>query len=87
MTEVTLDAAAVAQLKDGQEQLKLCDASGHVLGYFWPAQSRSTEVVFGVKSPFSREELERRLREGAATARPLDEILAEFERKAAGQMQ
>jgi hypothetical protein len=80
MTEVTLDAELVAQLKDGQEQLKLRDASGRVLGYFVPANQRR-------KSPFSRDEIERRLRVGAATARPLSEVLAEFERRSAGHSQ
>ena len=87
MTEVTLDAGAVAQLKEGQEQLKLRDASGRVLGYFWPAQNRSHEVIFGVKSPFARDEIERRLREGAATARPLSEHFAELEKSYPGQFQ
>ena len=87
MTEITLDAGAIALFKDGQEQLKLRDASGRVVGYFLPVQNRSNEVIFGAKSPFPREEIERRLREGAATARPLNDILAEFEQKNSGQLQ
>jgi hypothetical protein len=77
MTEVTLDAAAIAQLKEGKEQLRLQDESGRVLGYFMPS-NRS-------KSPFSREELERRFREGAATAKPLKEWFAEMDKKYPGQ--
>jgi len=80
MTEVTLGADAVAQLKNGEQRLKLRDASGRVLGYFTPANQ-------GRKSPFSREELERRLREGAATAKPLSEHFAELEKKYPGQFQ
>jgi len=85
MTEVILDAGAIAQLKDAQEQLKLRDESGRVLGYFLPAQGRGNDVIFGVKSPFSREEIERRLRDGAKTARPLSEFFAEMEKKYPGQ--
>jgi hypothetical protein len=85
MKEVTLDADTIAQLNDGQEQLKLRDESGRVLGYFWPAQSRGNEVIFGVKSPFSREELERRYQEGKDTAKPLKEWFAEMNKKYPGQ--
>jgi hypothetical protein len=81
MTEVTLDPAVVAQLRDAKEYLRLRDASGRVLGYFLPAEARTREVIFGVKSPHSREELERRYREGAPHARPLEEFWEEMQRK------
>jgi hypothetical protein len=87
MTEVTLDATAIAQLGNAQEQLKLRDQSGRFVGYFLPAQQRSDQVIFGVKSPYSREEVERRSREGASTARPLSEFFAEMEKKYPGQFQ
>lgn len=80
MTQVPLDDSAIAQLKDAKEQLEVLDAAGKLVGYFTPAKRRN-------KSPFSRAELERRYREGAATARPLSEVLAEFERRSAGQSQ
>jgi hypothetical protein len=80
VTEVTLDADAVAQLKNGEQRLKLRDASGRLLGIFVPASEHR-------KSPFSREELERRYREGAATARPLKEWFAEMNEKYPGEFQ
>ena len=87
MTELTLDQTMASQLSDANAYLKLRDPKGSVIGYFFPAQPTSQEVIFGVKSPFSREEIERRLREGAATARSLREFFAEMEKKYPGQFQ
>jgi hypothetical protein len=87
MTELTLDQAAATQLSSANDYLKLRDPAGQVIGYFLPAEPSTPKVIFGVKSPFSREEIERRLRDGRATARPLREIFAEWERKYPGQFQ
>ena len=81
MTEVIVDPSVVVQLHDAKEYLKLRDSSGRVLGYFLPAGKTASEVIVGVKSPFSKEELERRYREEAATARPLADFWAEMRQK------
>ena len=81
MAEVTLDSGAIAQLKDAQEFLKLRDSTGRVVGYFLPADRASSQVIFGVKSPYSREEIERRYREEAKDARPLSEFWSEMRQK------
>jgi hypothetical protein len=87
MTEVTLDGNTIAQLKDAQEYLKLRDASGQTLGYFLPADLSKLSVIFGVKSAYSREEIERRYREGCETARPLADFWAEMKQKYPDQFQ
>jgi hypothetical protein len=87
MTEVTLDPAVIAQLHDAKEYLKLRDSSGRVLGYFLPADKGSSVAFFGTKSPFSREEVDRRYREGAKDARPLADFWAEMRQKYPDQFQ
>jgi hypothetical protein len=79
MTEVTIDQAFADQFRDAKGYLKLRDPSGHVLGYFLPADKAA--VFRGVKSPHSREEIERRYREEAATARPLSDFWSEMKAK------
>jgi len=81
MAEVTLDAGAMAQLKDAREYLKLRDLSGRVVGFFLPADRAASQVIFGVKSPCTREEIERRFREDAKGARPLAEFWDEMKQK------
>ncbi len=81
MTELTLDQTMASQLTDANAYLKLRDPQGSVIGYFMPAQPASPEVIFGVKSPFSREELERRYQEGKDKARPLAEFWDEMRKK------
>jgi hypothetical protein len=87
MTEVTLDCNTIAQLKDAQEYLKLRDASGRTLGYFLPADRSKLSVIFGVMSPYSRDEIERRYREGSENARPLADFWAEMKQKYPDQFQ
>jgi hypothetical protein len=87
MAELILDQAIATQLSDASGYLKLRDPNGSVIGYFLPAQSASKEAIFSVKSPFSREEIERRLRAGMETARPLSEFFADMEKKYPGQFQ
>jgi hypothetical protein len=87
MAEVTLDAGAIAQLKDAHEFFKLRDSSGQVVGYFLPADQVESKIIFGVKSPYSREELERRFREDAKDARPLTEFWSEMRERYPDQFQ
>lgn len=81
MAEVTLDSGAIAQPKDAQEFLKLRDLAGRVAGYFFPNDSAKSQVIFGAKSPLSREEIERRFREDAKSARPLADFWEQMRQK------
>lgn len=81
MTEVIVDAAVAARLREVSEKVTLRDGAGSLLGYFIPANKPDAGFVFGVKSPLSPEERERRYREGAADARPLAEFWDEMRQK------
>jgi hypothetical protein len=87
MAEVTLNSDAIAQLNDAQEYLKLRDANGRIVGYFLPVDRAKSEVIFGVKSPLSQDEIERRFREDAKTARPLADFWQEMRQKYPEQFQ
>jgi hypothetical protein len=81
MTHIAIPDNAATQLAAAGEPVSLTDSAGRVLGYFLPAQRNKTHVVFGAKSPFSPEELERRYREGVDSARPFEAFLAELKSK------
>jgi hypothetical protein len=81
MTSISMPDITATQLAAAAGPVSVTDSAGRVLGYFLPAQAERTQVIFGAKSPFSREELERRYREGAATARPFGEFLEELKAK------
>ena len=72
MTQLILDAAALAILPTLTESVKILDVSGKMLGHFYPSQLRGAS-----RSPFSREELEQRRLQ--RTGRPLAEILRALE--------
>ena len=56
MTQLTLDASALLILPKLTESVELLDESGKTLGQFHPAKPQERKT----RSPFSREELERR---------------------------
>ena len=87
MTEITVDAAVSCVLRDAPGSVKVRDASGMVLGYFLPLDKPQAEVLFGVKSPLSPEERERRAREESRTGRPLSEFWDEMQQKYPDQFQ
>jgi len=61
MTKVVLqDAQTVATLDALHQRAEICDAAGRVLGYYVPRDIESARYYKGVKSPFSKEELEGR---------------------------
>lgn len=87
MTQIALPENAASMLAAAAGPVSVTDAAGHVLGTFIPASSEQAAPVRKVKSPFTREEIERRvqrLRDGTVGARPLSEVLAEFERRSSG---
>ena len=74
MTKVVLqDAQTVATLDALHQRAEICDAAGRVLGYYVPRDIESPEYYKGVKSPFSKEELERRAGD-ATDSIPLSEF-------------
>jgi hypothetical protein len=72
MRSLTLDAPTLAKLLNLSELLQLSDETGRVLGYFHPTPQTGPEANAKHRSPFTREELERRRQRAG---RPLSEIL------------
>jgi hypothetical protein len=82
MTKVVLqDAQTVATLDALHQRAEICDAAGRVLGYYMPRETEPAKYYKGIKSPFSKEELERRYREGAADSIPLTEFWERMKKK------
>jgi hypothetical protein len=81
MTHIAIPDSTAMELAAVERPVSLKDSSGRVLGVFLPAQTEEPTIIYGVKSPFSREEIERRYREGAKNARPLAEFLDEMRQK------
>ncbi len=69
MTRAVADAALPAKLRETSETIEVCDEHGRILGYYQPAAS--------VKSPYSRDELERRRKEEGGYS--LQEILNQLQ--------
>ena len=72
MTQLILDASALAILPKLTESVELLDESGRTLGQFHPTPRQEAS-----RSPFSREEIERRRLQ--KTGRPLADILRDLE--------
>ncbi len=82
MTNVVLkDAALVAALEAIEGRSQLCDDTGRVLGYFVPQSCDRPISYRGVKSPLSKEERERILREELDDAIPLSEFWERMRKK------
>jgi hypothetical protein len=79
MTEVVLSQAAISQIHEAKEYLRLRDSAGNVLGYFVPIDPSLSQVVLGAKSPLSPEERERRSKDQGG--KTLDEFWAEMKQK------
>ena len=69
MTKVLIDAATRAKFNNLEGTLEFCDEEGKTLGVFHPV----TESKPRVRSPYTREEIERRRQE--RIGKPLSEIL------------
>ena len=65
MTRIVLDEDLKTKLRGLKERLEIIDEDGRVLGFVTPAVDRS--LYEGVVPPFSKEELDRREREGGRT--------------------
>jgi hypothetical protein len=76
MTRVIADASLPEVLQRAKEALEVCDPQGRVLGYYHPAPDPSTYP----KSPFSREEIERRRQQKGGD--PLEVVLKRLEERA-----
>ena len=68
MTRLIADIALSARLRVATEALEICDEKGNILGYYQPTAT--------VRSPYSREELERRRKEEGGFT--LEEILSQL---------
>jgi hypothetical protein len=75
---LTVDQSTIAKLGNLGESLELRDEAGRTLGYFTPAQERSSYA--GVEPPANEVELQRREQE--EVGRPLQEILADLGKRA-----
>jgi hypothetical protein len=78
MNRIVVDQNVWSVLHGVTDDAELCDALGHVLGYFTPATDPS--LYAGVESPTPPEELLRRKQEGGG--RPLTDILRALEGRA-----
>jgi hypothetical protein len=82
MTKVVVeDAAVVAALESIANRSELCDSTGRVLGYFVPGTVDRTIYYKGMKSPYSREELDRRIREETKNSKTLAEFWEDMRKK------
>jgi hypothetical protein len=82
MTKVVLeDAAVVAALESIANRSELCDSTGRVLGYFVPRSVDKLIYYKGMESPYSKEELERRIREETKNTKTLAEFWEDMRRK------
>jgi hypothetical protein len=75
MYRIVVDQNVWSILQGVTDDAELCDAGGHVLGYFTPAADRT--LYAGVESPTPPDELLRRKKEGGG--RPLADILRDLE--------
>lgn len=76
MNIIVVDHETKAKLGGASADVEVRDDSGRLLGYFFPADSRS--LYDQIEIPISDEELDRISKEGGG--RPLREILADLER-------
>lgn len=65
MTQVTLDAASIAQLEALVVPTKVCDATGKVMGTYIPSTSAPDEKADRLRPPLADDEYQRRLQEPA----------------------
>lgn len=73
MTRLVLDAATAGKFENVHERLELCDANGRTLGYFHPANGKSSVTDEDRQGPYTREQLEQFRNEPGG--KPLSEIL------------
>ena len=70
MSKITLDPVLRAKLNGLNQPLEICDADGHTLGHFLPADAYRRLLYAAVEAacPHSPAELERRRNEGGGTS-------------------
>lgn len=76
MSITITDPGLLAQLRQTNEVVELCDPDGNILGTF--AVEKLGKLPPGVKSPFTPEEMETR-RQEHRSGRPLKDILRDLE--------
>lgn len=81
MTKVVLqDSETLAAFDALHQRAEICDPAGRVLGYYVP-RDLQPKYYKGAKSPYSKEELDRRLREEVKDAKPLSEFWEDMRKK------
>jgi hypothetical protein len=78
MNKMTVDLATSGRLSSLEQAVELCDPSGHILGWFQPAQVEEKKHSFYVP-PFTDEEL--RAAEEEEGGRSISEIMADLEKR------
>jgi hypothetical protein len=78
MTKLIVEESLRKKLINLEDKVELCDESGQTFGFFLPWAPQEMKLPAGVESPFSEEELKRRMREPGG--RTLAEIWAELEK-------
>ncbi len=82
MTKVVLeDAKTVATLDALEQRAEICDTHGRVMGYYVPRGAERPKFYMGVKSPLTKEERERILRDEMKDAKPLSEFWEDMRKK------
>jgi hypothetical protein len=77
MSRLTVDSATVAKLRGLSEPVDLCDEQGHVVGHFVPYGGGIPSAALELDIP--EKELDRRA--ANFQGRPLDDLIAEWERR------
>jgi hypothetical protein len=78
MTKLTVDETTAALFTNIQGEVVICDATGHVLGWYAPASHPTLQELID-SCPTSEKELLRRLQEERHTARTWPEIKRDLE--------
>ena len=78
MTKVTLDAATLAKIPNG-DLSEIIDEAGQTIGFFHPLQMPNALSAGRFKSPFTDEEIERRRQQ--RTGCSLADILERLEKQ------
>jgi hypothetical protein len=78
MTKLIVEESLRKKLINLDEEVELCDETGHSIGFFYPRGPREAKLPPGFESPYSDEELQRRMNEPGGHT--LAEIWAELDK-------
>lgn len=78
MNPITIPASLVPSF-GGSEQVRVCDESGRMLGYYTPLREGTDEDYQWAMNQITKEEIEASLNSGPG--RPLADVIADLRRK------